>query len=154
MVKKNWRCTYKRLGHFWFSQKCMNLESRCWYRNIIYFLRNLYSAQMGPEALTIPPHYTKTLRWLAIFLKPSPQIMCLKKQYGFTEIWVQSLRSMGSECQWAKQRVAKMGFGGFETQAPGPLWSKQSYSQKVLSIKSPRLCCPTRIKRLPWEIKQ
>lgn len=72
------------------------------------------------------PHCTKTLRWLVIFLKPHPLIMCLKKRYGFSELWVQSLRSMGSECQWAKQRVAKMGFGGFETQAPGPLWSKLS----------------------------
>lgn len=82
---------------------------------------------MGPrEPGTMLPHCTKTLRWLVIFLKPHPLIMCLKKQCGFSELWVQSLRSMGSECQWAKQRVAKMGFGGFETQAPGPLWSKLS----------------------------
>lgn len=81
----------------------------------------------GSRLLTILLHCTKTLRWLVIFLKPSPLIMCLKKRYGFSKLWVQSLRSMGSECQWAKQRVAKMGFGGFQTQAPEPLWSKHSY---------------------------
>lgn len=63
--------------------------------------------------------------------------MCLKKRYGFSELWVQSLRSMGSECQWAKQRVAKMGFGGFETQAPGPLWSKLSRGYRETDYQLP-----------------
>lgn len=79
------------------------------------FSYRAHASKWAPKTGAILPHCTKTLRWLVIFLKPHPLIMCLKKRYGFSKIWVQSLRGMGSECQWAKQRVAKMGFGGFET---------------------------------------
>lgn len=75
--------------------------------------------------------------------------MCLKKRYGFSELWVQSLRSMGSECQWAKQRVAKMGFGGFETQAPGPLWSKLSRGYRETEYQLPGTAFQTQLSYSP-----
>ena len=53
-------------------------------------------------AIMMPPLCTKTLRWLVILLNLAQLIMCLKKRYSFSQIWDQRLRSMRSECQWAK----------------------------------------------------